>query len=82
MHAATAPVLLTAGDPAGIGPEITLQACLQQADWARDAVIVGHLPSLQRAAQVLQLAQPIPFQTVDLTHLAGDRKSTRLNSSH
>ena len=71
MHAATAPVLLTAGDPAGIGPEITLQACLQQADWARDAVIVGHLPSLQRAAQVLQLAQPIPFQTVDLTRLAG-----------
>ena len=66
MTAPSAPVLLTAGDPAGIGPEIVLQACLQRPDWAEQAVIVGHLPSMQRAWRLLQQNRPDPFQRVDL----------------
>jgi 4-hydroxythreonine-4-phosphate dehydrogenase len=66
MNPCAAPVLLTAGDPAGIGPEITLQACLQRPDWADQAVIVGHLPSLQRAWQALKTGHPPSFQVVDL----------------
>jgi 4-hydroxythreonine-4-phosphate dehydrogenase len=66
MSAPFAPVLLTAGDPAGIGPEIVVQACLERPDWAEQAVIVGHLPSMERAWRLLQPNRPSPFQGVDL----------------
>ncbi len=70
MGVTWAPVLITAGDPAGIGPEIVLQAAWQQAEWARHAVLVGHLPSLQRAWEVLAACRPDApapaWQTVDL----------------
>ena len=65
MSIRTKPILLTAGDPAGIGPEITVQACMQHPEWAQEAVIVGHLPSLQRAAQVLGLADRLSLQALD-----------------
>ncbi len=66
MNPGAPPVVLTAGDPAGIGPEIVIKACLQRPHWADHAVIVGHLPSLQRAWQVLQSGRPPSFQVVDL----------------
>jgi 4-hydroxythreonine-4-phosphate dehydrogenase len=63
------PWLVTSGDPAGIGPEIVLQAALRRPEWMRQAVIVGHLPSLQRAWDVLAATRPdVPppvWQTVD-----------------
>jgi 4-hydroxythreonine-4-phosphate dehydrogenase len=66
MNTTSSPLLITAGDPAGIGPEIVLQACLQQPAWAQQAVVVGHLPSLQRALSVVQPASGLNFQVVDL----------------
>ncbi len=70
MGATLPPLLITAGDPAGIGPEIVLQAALRQPEWVRHAVIVGHLPSLQRAWDVLAPTVPdalaVVWQTVDL----------------
>lgn len=66
MNVTEVPLLLTAGDPAGIGPEIVLQACLSQPEWARQVVVVGHLPSLQRARVVLKAQSDLEFVTVDL----------------
>jgi 4-hydroxythreonine-4-phosphate dehydrogenase len=66
MNKPEAPLLITAGDPAGIGPEIVLQSCLQQPEWAHDAVIVGHLPCLQRALGVLTPQPSLQFTVVDL----------------
>ena len=59
-------LLITCGDPAGIGPEIVLQACVQQPAWAQEAVLVGHLPSLERARSVLNLDGAVRFQTMDM----------------
>jgi 4-hydroxythreonine-4-phosphate dehydrogenase len=66
MNSTSSPLLITAGDPAGIGPEIVLQACLQQPEWAQQAVVVGHLPSLQRALSVVQAASGLQLQAVNL----------------
>ena len=54
----TAPLLITMGDAAGIGPEIVLRAFLQGR--ARDCVVVGDSAVMQRAAHRLQpLGVPI-----------------------
>jgi 4-hydroxythreonine-4-phosphate dehydrogenase len=66
MNAVAAPLLITAGDPAGIGCEIVLQACMRQPEWAQAAVIVGHVPSLRRALGVLGEQAAIEFMAVDL----------------
>jgi 4-hydroxythreonine-4-phosphate dehydrogenase len=70
MEQSATPWLLTAGDPAGIGPEIVLQAALHQPVWMSQAIIVGHLPSLQRAWSVIASkvpGAPTPvWQTVDV----------------
>lgn len=63
------PIAISAGDPAGIGPEIVWLACLQQPDWARQAVVVGHLPSLQRAQTVVPAAADWRLQAVDWAEL-------------
>jgi 4-hydroxythreonine-4-phosphate dehydrogenase len=67
-------MLITAGDPAGIGPEIVLQACLSQPDWAQETVIVGHLPCLQRSLQVLTPQPPLQFMAVDLNRPLPDAR--------
>jgi 4-hydroxythreonine-4-phosphate dehydrogenase len=66
MNDASVPLLITAGDPAGIGCEIVLKSCLRQPEWALSAVIVGHVPSLQRALGVLPGPPRIEFKAVDL----------------
>jgi len=50
------PLLVTMGDPCGIGPEIVAQALA--ADSLRDAVIVGDVQVLRRALK--QLGRPMP----------------------
>jgi 4-hydroxythreonine-4-phosphate dehydrogenase len=67
--AAEAPLVVTQGDPAGIGPEITLQAWLRrrQADLPPFAVIAdpGHLDSLARA-----LGWPVPCEVIGVANEA------------
>lgn len=52
------PLVLTMGDPAGIGPEIVARAMAGPADqgWAQRAVVAGDLATLQRAAAMVAAA--------------------------
>jgi len=50
--AATLPLVLTMGDPAGIGPELLAQVFRRHPDWSRHCVVAGDLATLRRAAQV------------------------------
>lgn len=45
----TLPVVLTMGDPAGIGPEIIASALRERPQLLRQVVVVGDVPTLQRA---------------------------------
>lgn len=49
------PVVLTMGDPAGIGPEIIAKALRQRPELLSRVVVAGDVPTLQRA---LQLTRP------------------------
>ena len=55
----TAPVVLTSGDPSGIGPEIALKACLagERFVWLGDP---RHLPAGANWRVVTNLAEPVP----------------------
>ena len=46
------PVVLSMGDPAGIGPEIVVKALLERPGLLRDVVVAGDLPTLQRALRL------------------------------
>jgi 4-hydroxythreonine-4-phosphate dehydrogenase len=65
--AAEAPLVVTQGDPAGVGPEITLQAWLRrrEADLPPFAVIAdpGHLDSAARA-----FGWRVPCQAIGVAH--------------
>jgi 4-hydroxythreonine-4-phosphate dehydrogenase len=56
VNACRAPIALTLGDPAGIGPEIIVRACAQGA--ADDCIVVGDTAVLERAAAACGL--PVP----------------------
>ena len=51
----TAPLALTMGDPAGIGPEICAKALASDGDLAADVVVVGDLAAMQREVENLGL---------------------------
>jgi 4-hydroxythreonine-4-phosphate dehydrogenase len=51
----TAPLALTMGDPAGIGPEICVKALASDGRLAADAVVIGDLASMQREVDSLGL---------------------------
>ena len=51
----TAPLALTMGDPAGIGPEICAKALASDGDLAADVVVVGDLAAMQREVESLGL---------------------------
>jgi len=46
------PVVLTMGDPAGIGPEIVVKAFRERPDLLRELVVLGDLPTLHRALRI------------------------------
>lgn len=50
------PLVITMGDPAGIGPEIVVRALLERPDLRERAVVAGDAATLRRAADVV-LAQ-------------------------
>ena len=48
------PLAITMGDPAGIGPEIIVQALLAQPEWMRQCVVVGDVGVIRRAAALFR----------------------------
>lgn len=48
-----APIAITQGDPAGIGPEIVVQAFQREPDLLRHCVVVGDVPTVRRAAALV-----------------------------
>ncbi len=56
------PVLMTMGDPAGIGPEIVLAAAARHPERWTDLVVVGDVAVMQAARERLagQLSMPLP----------------------
>ena len=47
------PIVITLGDPAGIGPEIIVKAFRDAPDMTRHCFVAGDLGSLRRAAQIV-----------------------------
>lgn len=54
------PVLLTMGDPAGIGPEIIAKALRLRPDLLSRVVVVGDVPTLQKALQLTRAHDAAP----------------------
>ncbi|MFM6985858.1 MAG: 4-hydroxythreonine-4-phosphate dehydrogenase PdxA [Hydrogenophaga sp.] len=48
------PLVITMGDPAGIGPEIILTALRRRPDWLPSVIVAGDLPTLRRAQALTQ----------------------------
>ncbi len=60
------PLALSMGDPAGVGPDISLQAWTDRASYALPAfILVGDLAQLNERARLLGL--DIPIEPVDIT---------------
>jgi len=70
-HTPVSPVLVTMGDPAGIGPEIIAKALRERPELLSQLVVVGDMATLQRAALATEThdgARPLDFvQIPDLT---------------
>lgn len=65
------PIALTAGDPAGIGPDITLECWLRrQAEWLPPFALLGDLDHLRRRAELLGLDVPLAA-IADISETAG-----------
>jgi 4-hydroxythreonine-4-phosphate dehydrogenase len=58
------PVVLTMGDPAGVGPEIIALALRQRPELLRQVVVAGDVPTLQRAMGCTPGAG-IPLRSID-----------------
>lgn len=48
------PLVLTMGDPAGVGPEILVKALAQRPDLLGEVVVAGDVPSIERASRLLE----------------------------
>lgn len=66
-----APIAITMGDAAGIGPEIIAKAFRDQPDLLRGCFVAGDLATLQRAAHVVQGKDGVPLPLLRLEN-AGD----------
>ena len=78
-------IAITCGEPAGVGPEISVRAALESAD--NEIVLIGDAIQIKALAAQLEPHKRIDSITVaELSalpqHAGRDRKSTRLNSSH
>ena len=52
------PIALSMGDPAGIGPEIIIDAFVREPGLMQPCIVVGDLQVMQRAAQLYQTVHP------------------------
>ena len=70
-HPAAAPIAITMGDGAGIGPEIIAKAFLTEPDTTAGCVVVGDLATMRRAAAVAaQALGQAPLPCAPVTQLA------------
>ena len=60
-----APLLITMGDAAGIGPEIIARAFADSPDAMAGCVVVGDGATLQRAARIISPVVPLPVALLD-----------------
>ncbi|WP_279512601.1 4-hydroxythreonine-4-phosphate dehydrogenase PdxA [Hydrogenophaga pseudoflava] len=61
------PLVITMGDPAGIGPEIVVRALLERPDLQEQVVVAGDAATLRRAAEVVRLQRGgVPLDVVVL----------------
>lgn len=58
-------ILLTMGDPSGIGPEIIAQLYARYPEAVRNCIVVGDVAHLRRAASVVQNRVPFPVWELD-----------------
>jgi 4-hydroxythreonine-4-phosphate dehydrogenase len=63
------PLLVTMGDPAGIGPEIIALALRERPEWLSRVVVAGDVPTIHRALRLVMACQPSPLP-MPLTELA------------
>jgi 4-hydroxythreonine-4-phosphate dehydrogenase len=68
-------ILITPGEPAGIGPDITIQ--LAQSDWSVELVVIADPALLQARAQMLKL--PLNIISCDLQSTPKAHRATTLN---
>jgi len=64
------PLLVTMGDPAGIGPEIVVKSLLSRPDWRSDTVVVGDAAVLQRAMALVRPDRGLALDAVPLVELS------------
>ena len=60
------PIALSMGDPAGIGPEIIVDAFMREPALMQPCIVVGDLQVMQRAAQLHQAAHPAALVPVPI----------------
>ncbi|MCS6811567.1 MAG: 4-hydroxythreonine-4-phosphate dehydrogenase PdxA [Tepidimonas sp.] len=58
-----APIAITMGDAAGIGPEIIVRLFQRRPDWSSRCVVIGDQAALRRAARAI--GEPVPIAEVD-----------------
>lgn len=64
------PVVLTMGDPAGIGPEIIAKAFIERPELRRQIVVAGDVPTLFQAARRVA-AGAVPLTVAEIADLTG-----------
>jgi 4-hydroxythreonine-4-phosphate dehydrogenase len=64
------PLLITMGDPAGIGPEIIARAYNEAPAELAGCVVAGDVASLRRASRLVSGATALPWPVVQLARLA------------
>ncbi len=68
-----APLAITLGDPAGIGPEIIAKAFRDEPDLLRGAFVVGDVATLRRAASVVQADAGVSLPVAEITEIGQAR---------
>jgi len=67
------PLVITMGDPAGVGPEIIAKVFRDAPEEARDCFVAGDVAVLRRAASVVGRGQPeLPIAMLDAVPQAGE----------
>ena len=64
-HAQVKPIVLTPGDPCGIGPEIIVRTWQEQASLVRGCFVAGDVGVMRRAAAVLSPGMPSPVLEIE-----------------
>ncbi len=71
------PLIVTMGDPAGIGPEIVLAAAARRPQWLSQVVVAGDVATMERAARALSVAGcPGVPPVVAMASLTSDKTTT------